>query len=154
MSDVSPSKGANIVAADYNANMAMGNLARQAEEYNLAQRAKVEEFNRGTNMFNSEGIMKAAQTNAEMKLRTKLAQAQLMSANEERSASAKSANLSNLFESLSGIGREQTFLNSIKSDNTLYYERLPDGTIRYKNTYHSLSPKEKKMVDAQIKTGK
>ena len=154
MSDVSPSKGANIVAADYNANMAMGNLARQAEEYNLAQRAKVEEFNRGTNMFNSEGIMKAAQTNAEMKLRTKLAQAQLMSANEERSASAKSANLSNLFESLSGIGREQTFLNSIKSDNTLYYERLPDGTIRYKNTYYSLSSEEKKMVDAQIKTGK
>lgn len=154
MSDVSPSKGANIIAADYNANMAMGNLARQAEEYNLAQRAKVEEFNRGTNMFNSEGVMKAAQANAELKLKTKLAQAELMNVNKERSASAKSTNLSNLFESLSGIGREQTFLNSIKSDNTLYYERLPDGTIRYKNAYHSLSPKEKEIVDAQIKIEK
>lgn len=154
MSDISPSRGANIVAADYNANMALGNLARQAEEYNLAQRAKVEEFNRGTNMFNSEGVMKAAQANAEMRMRAKLAQAELINKERERSSAAKSANLSNLFESLSGIGREQTFLNSIKSDNTLYYERLPDGTIRYKNAYHSLSPEEKKKVDAQIKIGK
>ena len=153
MSDVSPSRGANIVAADYNANMALGNLARQAEEYNLAQRAKVEEFNRGTNMFNSEGVMKAAQANAEMRMRAKLAQAELINKERERSSAAKSANLSNLFESLSGIGREQTFLNSIKSDNTLYYERLPNGKIRYKNAYNSLSEAEKKIIDAQIKNG-
>ena len=41
MSDVSPSKGANIIAADYNANMAMGNLARQAESIILHKELKL-----------------------------------------------------------------------------------------------------------------
>lgn len=54
---------AGILSADNNYLNQVGNLARQAEEYNLAQRQKVEEFNRATNMFNSEGIFKADAAN-------------------------------------------------------------------------------------------
>lgn len=59
---------AGILAADYNAQGKMGDLFRQAEEYNLAQRQKVEEFNRATDMFNSEGIFKADQANQSAQL--------------------------------------------------------------------------------------
>ena len=56
---------AGLLAADYNAQNTLGNLARQAEEYNLNQRKEVEAFNRGTNQFNSEMGLKAAIANKE-----------------------------------------------------------------------------------------
>lgn len=54
---------AGILAADNNAQNKMGDLFRQAEEYNLAQRQKVEDFNRATNIANAEGILKADMAN-------------------------------------------------------------------------------------------
>ena len=62
---------AGILAADYNAQNQLGALARQAEEYNLAQRQKVAEFNRGTNMFNTEGIFKADTANQAAKMQAR-----------------------------------------------------------------------------------
>ena len=56
---------AGILAADYNYGQNMGNLARQAEEYNQQLRERVEAFNRGTNMFNTETGLKASMFNAE-----------------------------------------------------------------------------------------
>ena len=56
---------AGLLAADYNAQNTLGNLARQAEEYNFNQRKEVEAFNRGTNQFNSEMGLKAAIANKE-----------------------------------------------------------------------------------------
>ena len=69
---------AGILAADYNAQNRLGDLARQAEEYNMAQRERVEAFNRGTNQFNSELAMRAAmanQQNNELRLRARSTQA-------------------------------------------------------------------------------
>lgn len=59
---------AGILAADYATQGKMGDLFRQAEEYNLAQRQKGEEFNRSTNTFNSKGIFKADQANQSAEL--------------------------------------------------------------------------------------
>ena len=50
---------AGLLAADYSGNIGLGKLFREGEEYNLAQRQKVAEFNRATNMYNSEADLKA-----------------------------------------------------------------------------------------------
>lgn len=62
---------AGLLAADYNAQGKLGDLARQAEEYNLGQRERVATFNRGTNQFNSEMGLKAAVANQEAALKAK-----------------------------------------------------------------------------------
>ena len=114
MNTTSPSRNAALLAADYNAQGRLGDLARQAEEYNLAQRQAVETFNRGTNQFNSEMGLKAAMANQEAALRARSSRlsgvAQAMAvrdAVDARRAASISANLTNLFDSLGNIGIDE-----------------------------------------------
>lgn len=102
-----------LLASDYNAQTKLGELARQSEEYNLGQRLKVEEFNRGTDIQNTSGALRAdiynqnAYMSAANARITGLAQAMAMKQRERMVADqAKSANLSNLFTSIGDIGRE------------------------------------------------
>ena len=126
---------AGILAADNNVINSIGNLARQAEEYNLAQRQKVAEFNKATNMFNSEGFLKARQANqgaAEVRMRAAQAAAAMRDAIDQRVGAAKSANLTNLFDSLGNIGREEAIREMINSNPAWYYMLGRDGRIGYK----------------------
>lgn len=148
---------AGILAADYNAQGKMGDLFRQAEEYNLAQRQKVEEFNRATDMFNSEGIFKADQANQSAQLQARssylkgaLAAAELRQKERQAATVARSANLSNFINSLGDIGRENFSRNMIASDPSKYYWIGSNGAIHYKGAYDSLSADEKKEVDKEI----
>ena len=98
---------AGLLAADYNAQNQLGNLFRQAEEYNLAQREKAATFNRATNMFNSEADLKAQIANAknkEVKIDAAKAAASLRQAADAQSSAARNANLTNFFDSLGNIG--------------------------------------------------
>lgn len=111
MNTTSPSRNAALLAVDYNAQNALGNLARQAEEYNLAQRQSVEQFNRATNQANAEMNLKSALANQEAELKAKsarfngIAQAMSMKDNiDARRGASISANLTNLFDSLGNIG--------------------------------------------------
>ena len=111
MNTTSPSRNAALLAADYNAQGRLGDLARQAEEYNLAQRQAVETFNRGTNQVNAEMGLKAAMANQEAALKAKsqrlsgVAQAMAVrDAVDARRGASMSANLTNLFDSLGNIG--------------------------------------------------
>lgn len=111
---------AGLLAADYNANMQLGNLARQAEEYNLAQRQAVKNFNRATNQANAEGFMKAASANqtADLKARAMGLEAQMKGyqmreAARQLSEEAKSNNLSGFINSLGNIGRDNVALNQL-----------------------------------------
>lgn len=148
---------AGILAADYNAQGKMGDLFRQAEEYNLAQRQKVEEFNRATDKFNSEGIFKADQVNQSAQLQAKssylkgvLAAAELRQKERQAATVARSANLSNFINSLGDIGRENFSRNMIASDQSKYYWIGSNGAVHYKGAYDSLSADEKKEVDKEI----
>lgn len=148
---------AGILAADYNTQSKMGDLFRQAEEYNLAQRQKVEEFNRATNMFNSEGIFKAdsanqaAQLNArDFYLKGLLSASELRQRERQAAIAARSANLSNFINSLGDIGRENFSRNMIIGDPSKYYWVGPNGAIHYKAAYDKLSADEKKEVDKEI----
>lgn len=109
---------AGILAADNNYLNQIGSLARQGEEYNLAQRHQVEDFNRSTNITNSQGFLQADMANQKALMNAReLALKGTMSAMDMReraklmSDQAKSANISGLFTSLGDIGRENMAWN-------------------------------------------
>lgn len=135
MQSNSPSRNAALLAADYNNQIALGELYRQAEEYNLNQRKAVEEFNRGTNTFNSEMALKAAMANqAQSKNRADLLTKQVVMEAEDRLNRQKaiSANATSLFDSIGDIGREAVFRQMIADLPYLLYAALRDGRIGYK----------------------
>lgn len=162
MNTTSPSRDAALLAADYNAQGRLGDLARQAEEYNLAQRQAVETFNRGTNQANAEMGLKAAMANQEAALKSRssrlsgIAQAMAVrDAVDARRGASMSANLTNFFNSLGDIGREEYSRNMIMSNPALYYSIDSKGNVTYKNGYETLSEAEKKEVrDAANKAKK
>lgn len=144
---------AGILAADYNAQGKMGDLFRQGEEYNLAQRQKVEEFNRATNMFNSERIFKADQANQAAQLQARssylkgaLAASELRQKERLASTSARSANLSNFINSLGDIGRENFSRNMIVGDKSKYYTIGPNGETIYKGAFYDLPEAEQAYI--------
>ena len=100
---------AGLLASDYNTLGKIGELARQAEEYNLANRFKTAEFNRGTNQFNSEMDLKAQMANnqnASVKLDVLSKAAAIRDAIDARIGAARSANLTGLFDNLGAIGED------------------------------------------------
>ena len=104
---------AGLLAADYSGNIGLGKLFREGEEYNLAQRQKVAEFNRATNMYNSEADLKAQIANAETdRLKANLLYEAALKSNlmrqqeDQTSNAAKAANLNALFENLGSLGQE------------------------------------------------
>lgn len=131
---------AGILAADYNAQNQLGALARQAEEYNLAQRQKVAEFNRGTNMFNTEGMFKADTANqaAKMQVRNTLLQGtmqaeKLRQAARQQLAAERSANLTNLFNNIGNIGRENMNFNILNTSAAFPWAMTNKGESKYKS---------------------
>ena len=152
MNTTSPSRNAALLAADYNAQGRLGDLARQAEEYNLAQRQAVETFNRGTNMANAEMGLKAAMANQEAALKARSAKlsgvAQAMAvrdAIDARRGASMSANLTNFFNSLGDIGREEVMKAWINENPALYYAISTGGA--------GTSYKGKKKEDKKAKGG-
>lgn len=126
---------AGILAADYNYGQNMGNLARQAEEYNLAQRERVEAFNRGTDQYNSEAALRAAgmnQQNREMQLRAIMQAAGMRESTKTIADEARSANLTNFLDSLGGIGQEEFMRNMINADPSRKYKINRKGQTSYK----------------------
>ena len=105
---------AGILAADYNYGENLGKLARQAEEYNQAQKEKVAGFNRQTDMFNSKQSMQAQSVNAQSRndaTKMRLAQAEeiakLRSAAKNAYDTRRSNNLNNFINNLGNIGWEE-----------------------------------------------
>lgn len=114
------SKMAGLLVNGYNSQVADANLFRQAQEYNDAQRQKVAEFNRGTNMFNAEAYDKTSQTNAELQNRNAQFRANLAAqiANQKMNAdsnwyNALYGNMGELANGLSEYGRENAQYNMI-----------------------------------------
>lgn len=113
-------KTAGLLANGYNSQIASGNLFRQAQEYNDAQRQKVAEFNRGTDMYNANAFNQNSITNAEIANRNRQFKAQMqMDAARQRMAADAAwnqgiyGNVSGLFKGLSDIGRENAQHNMI-----------------------------------------
>nr|UWG27113.1 MAG: hypothetical protein [Bacteriophage sp.] len=112
---------AGLLAADYNTQGKLGDLARQAEEYNLGQREKVATFNRGTNQFNSEMGLKAAMANQsalanlrDYRLRGTMAAAEMREKARMLADANRSTNLTNFVQGLGDIGSENVGWNQLQ----------------------------------------
>lgn len=96
-----------ILAADYNYINSLGQLARQAEEYNRNQSKEVSEFNRDTHEFNIEQDIRAQLANAEnfkLKLNALSQGYGLRDAQDARLSAGLSTNLSGFFNNLGNLG--------------------------------------------------
>ena len=112
---------AGLLAADYNTQGKLGDLARQAEEYNLGQKERVTTFNRGTNQFNSEMGLKAAMANQsalanlrDYRLKGTMAAAEIREKARMLADANRSANLTNFVQGLGDIGSENVGWNQLQ----------------------------------------
>ena len=115
---------AGLLALDRNAADQMGDLFRKAEEFNLEQRAKVADFNRATDMFNTQQALTADRANQQEKRQAVasyaagIAQAEALKQRAQQYAdTARSTNLTNFLQGLGDIGNENEQRNWLK---TLY----------------------------------
>lgn len=109
---------AGILASDYNTLNAIGNLGIEAAKYNADRRKEVAEFNRGTDMSNSEGFLKADMANqsalssvGDMRYRAAIAAAEAREKTRLTADAMKSANISNFVTGLGNIGKENMAWN-------------------------------------------
>ena len=144
---------AGILAADYNYGQNMGNLARQAEEYNQQQRERVEAFNRGTNMFNTETGLKASMFNAESRNAAKRARlgqattaAQMRQAIKDQDAARRSANITNFLQGLGDMGWENEQAN--------WLDTLAKSGVLKMNTRGEYTGGTKKAKGGKVRTKK
>lgn len=144
---------AGILAADYNYGQNMGNLARQAEEYNKQLRERVEAFNRGTNMFNTETGLKASMFNAESKNSAKRARlgqattaAQMRQAIKDQDTERRSSNITNFLQGLGDMGWENEQAN--------WLDTLAKSGVLKMNTKGEYTGGTKKAKGGKVRTKK
>lgn len=144
---------AGILAADYNYGQNMGNLARQAEEHNQQLRERVEAFNRGTNMFNTETGLKASMFNAESRNAAKRARlgqattaAQMRQAIKDQDAARRSANITNFLQGLGDMGWENEQAN--------WLDTLAKSGVLKMNTRGEYTGGTKKAKGGKVRTKK
>lgn len=130
---------AALAASDYNAQNALGDYLIQAELANQQNRKRVESFNRGTNQYNSELDLREqmfnefARTQAnENKFRNMASLVGMREQLDQTLGSIKSANLTNLLDSIGDIGREEYTRNMIMSNPYLLYYLDRIGNVGYK----------------------
>lgn len=104
---------AGLLANTYNSQLALGDAYRKAQEANLAQQQQVAEFNRKTNLINSQGILDAARANQEAKMKAGAQYleginraATLRQQIKNNRQASLSANLTGLFDNLGAVGED------------------------------------------------
>lgn len=138
---------AGILASDYNLINQLGDVDRRAAESNREHEAKVAEFNRGTNQFNSEGFLKADMSNQDAMSRASQARLEglakgyaMRQAADDAKASAINAGISGIAENLFG----------------LYQQNYNNALIKYgidTGTYGTANYNWKNNLDAQKNSG-
>ena len=112
---------AGILASDYNTIGRLGEAKIAADKENFARRAQVEEFNRATNQYNSQGALQAdtanqgAYANALGRRLTGLTTAAQMRQGIKDAAEAnRAANISEFLSALGDMGYENKSMNIIR----------------------------------------
>lgn len=124
-----------LVASDYNTLGAVGDLNRQAEEYNYNNYKDVLDFNRATDIQNLNTAVQAnSQRLQQRSLNADLAvkEAALRDAAIAAVGQARSNNRNAFAEDLSNIGRENVIFNMINKNPELLYEIAKSGGISLK----------------------
>lgn len=126
---------AGLLASDYNTQAQLGDIFRNAEEYNQNLKMKVMDYNRQTDMFNTEAGLKADSINTnidELRLKAIMRSAGIRANTDAMASAGKSANLSNFLDNLGELGTEKVRLKSINDNSAMIYSRDEEGNILYK----------------------
>ena len=137
---------AGLLASDYNTQAQLGDLFRNAEEYNQNLKMKVMDYNRQTDMFNTEAGLKADSINTnidELRLKAIMQSAGIRANTDAMASAGKSANLSNFLDNLGELGTEKARLKSINDNPFMIYGRDEEGNILYKKAEEDKIKQEK-----------
>lgn len=125
----------------------MGDLYRQAMDYNNNQRKTVSDFNRGTDQINLQSIMSASQANqtadsrrAELKMR----EAMMRDSIDTASSQAISNNYSRFFQNMGNLGRD--IFNENQYNDLIASGVIPTGWQRKKNGGKINKRKTKRLI--------
>lgn len=113
---------AGLLAADYNAQQGIADTLLKSDMYNEQLNQNRAQFNRGTSQYNSGALMQAAVQNAQLaKARDNMRLSGISTAANMREladtalANSRSANLTNFFDNLGALGRENRDTNMLQS---------------------------------------
>ena len=113
---------AGLLAADYNTQQGIADALFKADMYNEQLRQNIAQFNRGTSQYNSGALMQAAAQNAQlaqakdnMRLSGTTTAANMRELADAALATSRSANLTNFFDNLGAIGRENRDTNMLQA---------------------------------------
>lgn len=136
---------AGLIGANYAGNLQAGQLARQEQEYNQAQKQKVFEFNRATNQYNAEADKWEQATRMQNIIQGAQAREQAI----QQAAAVRNANMNNFLGNITGVGQEAMNRNMITSNPALYYTIDSTGKVQYKYNDVAKYAKENNMTLAQ-----
>ena len=105
---------ANLLAADLNAQTALGDAYVESWLANREQEQKVEDFNRSTNMANSQMGLTADQANQRIALESAIQQAAMRESIDKYMSEAKSTNLNTFLDNIQNIGKEMDAIREAK----------------------------------------
>lgn len=146
-----PAKMAGLVANGLNSQIASGDALRKDTAANLAQNMQVENFNKGTDMFNAEAFNRTSATNAEMRNRYNQYLSQLRMGSAQAKMAADSdwyqgiyGNVGSLFKGISDLGRENAQHNMIAemAANGIFGPMSPSTWIGKHGRYLTWRPKQ------------
>lgn len=113
---------AGLLAADYNAQQGIADTLLKSDMYNEQLKQNIAQFNRGTSQYNSGALMQAAAHNAQlaqardnMKLSGISTAANMRELSDTALANSRSASLTNFFDNLGALGRENRDTNMLQA---------------------------------------
>lgn len=115
---------AGLLAENYNTQGRLGDLYRQAEEYNRAQKERVAQFNRETDQFNTQMALNVDKANVEAdiaRMKGMAQYAQLRETIKRASEEARSANLKTFFDDLGDLGWDISNKNKVNTNKAQKY---------------------------------
>lgn len=112
---------AGLLAADYNAQQGIADTLLKSDMYNEQLKQNIAQFNRGTSQYNSGALMQAAAHNAQlaqardnMRLSGISTAANMRELSDTALANSRSASLTNFFDNLGALGRENRDTNMLQ----------------------------------------
>lgn len=112
---------AGLLAADYNAQQGIADTLLKSDMYNEQLKQNIAQFKRGTSQYNSGALMQAAAHNAQlaqardnMRLSGISTAANMRELSDTALANSRSANLTNFFDNLGALGRENRDANMLQ----------------------------------------
>lgn len=140
---------AALNALNYNTSGQFGDLALKAREYNEKERQAIDEYNLKINQINASLSMNAQEKNqaiAAQKARLTAALAEMRQQIEDTNDAAKSANMTNFYQNLGNVGKENFNMTMVRSNPAFYYTITDDGHILYKNGFDGLNERDQAFV--------